>query len=145
MTKKPDLRGQKFLSKDIESLARLFRKYGEVSFDDACRDVKTLKSRAPGKPTRTDQNFYIIYLALHQSVVENGLEPTCEALTRDLDRTWRATRENGEKFTLKGLKTAYSRAEKFIEGNPEWEQRAKLFEDLRGFKGPVVPVLVKRK
>jgi hypothetical protein len=153
--KRPDLRGQPFLSGDIERLARLFKKYGKASFDEACQSVQSLEGRGPGRDSHTEQNLFTVYLALHESVTEIGIEKTCKALSGHVESV------TGEKYTPGGLKTLYRRARDLIESNPDLKRRATMFEDLRtgrtaplttigdkipAFpKGPIVPVLAKRR
>ena len=78
--KKEDLRGRPFLAADLDQLARLFKKYGKVSFDDACQKAQTLERRGAGRGSRPEQNLFIVYLALHESVFEIGIEKTCRLL-----------------------------------------------------------------
>ena len=107
--KKEDLRGRPFLAADLDRLARLFKKYGKASFDDACQKVQTLERRGAGRDSHTEQNLFIVYLALHESVSEIGIEKTCRLLKGQVESV------TGEKYTAGGLKTLYRSAKKAIE------------------------------
>ncbi len=142
--KKTDADGKPFSDDDMERLGRLFRKYGSASFDAACRSVRTLSRRRPGQPAHELNDLFAVYVALHESVTEIGIEPTCKVLEGHVD-----------------IKTLYDKAVKMIEKDPEMARRAKMFEDLRSGRleplqtigdpipqfpsGPIIPGLTRRK
>src|SRR5260221_11014849 len=154
--KKTDADGKPFSDDDMERLGRLFRKYGSASFDAACRSVRTLSRRRPGQPAHELNDLFAVYVALHESVTEIGIEPTCKVLEGHVDIP------NGtRKYKAGGLKTLYDKAVKMIEKDPEMARRAKMFEDLRSGRleplqtigdpipqlpsGPIIPGLTRRK
>jgi hypothetical protein len=154
--KKPNAEGKPFSDDDMERLERLFRKYGGASFDAACRSVRTLPKRRAGQPSNELNNLFAVYVALHESVSEIGIEKTCKVLEGYVDMP------NGtRKYKAGGLKTLYGKALKMIEKDPEMARRAKMFEDLRSGRleplqtigdpipkfpsGPIIPGLARRK
>jgi hypothetical protein len=155
--KKPDRTGRRLTKEDLAILKRIYQKYGETTFDAACREVKTLPARGPGRERRYDGNLISVLIAVDENV--ERLRMPVEKVYEHLEG--KVPRHDGKYYSAAGLKSIYQQARRKLQSDLKF---AEIVEQLRKSsahpgqaivigdpipagltRGPTIPLMLKVK
>jgi hypothetical protein len=143
--KKRDFEGSPVTATDLKTLQRIRAKYGAKSFDAACRAIKILPARGPGRGKHYAGNLASVLIAVDEIAKDKGgVERAFDVLKGKIPGP------SGKFYSRGGLKSVYYAAAALAKSNAEFADAVRQFKEVRAnpelaivIGGPIPPGLTK--